>query len=425
MAIPAIERSELEPRVREEAGPISSAERVFELDLVRGMALLGILVMNMPGFAASFYSGMAGFEIWTSWWDEWTALLRNVLFSGKFNSMFSLLFGIGFALQLQRLIERRGSQGIRIYVRRLAGLFLFGAIHMLVFWTGDVLHMYALLGVLLLLLRNCSDRTIITLIVLSLLFPVVNGFFKMVAFDADHIEHLSRAFNAWLASNDAAYGHGSFVEAMREHSREAWFLYTDPASIEYTASFYVQLMTTMLLGFLIGRHRFVERIGALMPRILQIQYASLVIGVATALLLAYGEKTVSPFEPPPGSILVSLCYGVCRLALMIFYVTTLVRLARSDVWRARFAPLASVGRLPLSNYLLQTAIATTIFYGWGLGFWNRGGPLSWLLLALAIYFAVQVPLSRWWLARFQYGPMEFLWRWMTYGRTMSGRLVRS
>jgi uncharacterized protein len=411
--------------VSAEIGPVSGGERLFELDLVRGVALLGILIMNMPGFATSFYSGSSGSESWIHWWDEWTALLRNVLFSGKFNSMFSLLFGIGFTIQLDRLLERRGAQGLQIYLRRLAILFVFGAIHMLVFWTGDVLHMYALLGVLLVLLRNRSDATIVALIVALLLYPIASGVFKMIVRDAGYIDTLGQTFSDWVTSNDAAYGRGSFIDAMHEHMRETWFLYTDPASLDFTLSFYAQLTTTMLLGFLIGRHRIVQRIPELMPQIVKVQHWSFWIGIGSALALAYGEKTVSPAEPSLQSILVELTYGFCRIALMTFYVTAFVRLAQQDRWRARFAPLAAVGRMPLTNYLMQTAIATTIFYGWGLGFWNRGGPLTWLVLALAIFFLVQIPLSVWWLARYQYGLMEYLWRYLTYGRAMSGQLRRA
>jgi uncharacterized protein len=413
------------PTQSPDVGPVTGSERLFTLDLIRGVALLGILIMNMPGFATSFYSGMGGTDQWVHWWDEWTAVLRNTLFSGKFNSMFSLLFGIGFTIQLTRLIDRRGPDGVRIYVRRLIALFAFGAIHMLVFWTGDVLHMYALLGLLLLLVRNASDRTIFVLIALCLLFPIGSGIYKMLMTGPADIEHLELAFNAWLASNDAAYGRGSFADAMREHTRETWFLYSDPASFEFTLNFYVQLTTTMLLGFLVGRHRVMQRIPELMHKIIRLQYWALGIGIGSALLLAYGEKTVSPIDTSAKSIVVSMSYVVCRLALMTFYVTTLMRLAQRARWRARLGAIAIVGRMPLTNYLLQTAIATTIFYGWGLGFWNGGGPLVWFLLAFAIYFIAQVPLSRWWLARFEYGPMEYVWRVLTYGRAMSGALRRS
>jgi uncharacterized protein len=411
--------------VTDEAQPVPGNERLFVLDFVRGVALLGILIMNMPSFATSFYSGLSGSDQWPNWWDEWTAILRNVLFSGKFNSMFSLLFGIGFTIQLERLIERRGPDGIRIYLRRLIALLMFGAIHMLIFWTGDVLHMYALLGMLLVLLRNRSDRTIVTLIVLCLLFPIAVGMFKRMTVDVSDLEHLEQAFSVWLASNNAAYGSGSFIDAMHEHTRETWFLYTDQASVDFTLSFYVQLTTTMLIGFLIGRHRIAQRLPELMPQVVRVQYWSLGIGIASALLLAYGEQTVSPIDFSTKGIVVAMSYVICRLSLMMFYVTTLVRLAQQRVWQRRFAPIAIVGRMPLTNYLLQTAIATTIFYGWGLGFWNRGGPLAWFLLALGIYFIVQVPLSVWWLKRFDYGPMEYLWRVLTYGRAMSHQFRRS
>jgi uncharacterized protein len=339
--------------------------------------------------------------------------------------MFSLLFGIGFTIQLQRLTEKRGNEGIRIYVRRLMALFAFGAIHMLVFWTGDVLHMYALLGVLLLLLRNCSDRTIYVLIALCLLFPVGSGVYQMSMTGPEDFDHLEQTFNAWLVSNDYAYGRGTFVEAMREHTGETWFLYSDPASIEFTLNFYVQLTTTMLLGFLVGRHRLMQRASELMPQLVRLQYWALGVGIFSALLLAYGQKTVSPIDTSAKSIVVSMSYVVCRIALMSIYVTTLIRLAQHRHWRERLSTIAIVGRMPLTNYLLQTAVATTIFYGWGLGFWNGGGPLVWFALAFAIYFLVQIPFSRWWLARFEYGPMEYVWRVLTYGRSMSGHLRRS
>jgi uncharacterized protein len=401
--------------------PVAGSDRLFTLDLIRGVALLGILVMNMPGFATSFYSGLSGTDQWVNGWDEWTAILRNTLFSGKFNSMFSLLFGIGFTIQLARLIERRGPDGVRFYVRRIIALFAFGAIHMLVFWTGDVLHMYALLGVLLLVLRNRSDRVIYFLVALCMFFPIASGLYQMATTNTQTLMHMEQVFNAWLASNDYAYGRGTFVDAMGEHTRETFFLYSDPVSLEYTLSFYAQLTTTMLLGFIVGRRKLIQRVPELMPQLVKLQYWSFGIGVVSALLLAYGEKNVSSYEPSLQSIVVATCYVVCRLALMTFYVTTLIRLAQQQAWRKRLNFLATVGRMPLTNYLLQTAIATTIFYGWGLGFWNRGGPLAWFVLALAIYFVVQVPVSRWWLARFEYGPMEYLWRVLTYGKSMSGR----
>jgi uncharacterized protein len=101
---------------------------------------------------------------------------------------------------------------------------------------------------------------------------------------------------------------------------------------------------------------------------------------------------------------------------MIFYVATIARAVCNERWRRRLAPITVAGRMPLSNYLLQTLIGMLLFYNWGLGLWGKVGPALDLLLAVAIFFVIQVPLTRWWLNRFQQGPMEYLWRVLTYGR---------
>ena len=112
----------------------------------------------------------------------------------------------------------------------------------------------------------------------------------------------------------------------------------------------------------------------------------------------------------------SFCYSLSRLSMMIFYVLTIVRLSQIPAWQRRLAPLALCGRMPLTNYLMQTLICTTLFYHWGVGLWDKVGPAWGFMLSLAIYFGVQVPWSRWWLARHERGPMEMLWARVTYGR---------
>src|SRR5678815_4575666 len=151
------------------ATPVSASERIYTLDVIHGFALLGIFIMNMPWFNTSFYAGIDGSQAWPDWWDQWTETATEVLFSGKFNSMFSMLFAVGFVLQLERLEARDPSQARTIYLRRIFWLFVFGAIHMCVFWDGDVLHMYALMGLLLLALRRAPYKLLWTLFVLALL----------------------------------------------------------------------------------------------------------------------------------------------------------------------------------------------------------------------------------------------------------------
>src|SRR5512137_1013356 len=162
------------------------SQRLPVLDVVRGFALLGILIMNMPGFGASFFAEADGSFLWTHPVDRAAEMARDMLFSGKFNSMFSLLFGIGFTIQFARMQQIAPGRATSLYLRRLLVLLGLGLLHATVFWTGDVLHVYAILGLLLLLvLRDASDRTIITLIVLCLLYPVASGMLRLMVMTPD------------------------------------------------------------------------------------------------------------------------------------------------------------------------------------------------------------------------------------------------
>jgi uncharacterized protein len=395
--------------------PLPVNERIATLDIVRGFALLGILIMNMPGFSTSFFAEADGSHLWPGLLDQRAELLRNMLFSGKFNSMFSLLFGIGFTIQLGRLLERHPGRAVAIYTRRLLALLAFGVVHAVVFWNGDVLHIYALLGFALLLLRKVPDRVVYLLIGLCLLYPAVSGALRLWVMTPDVVAAQVLQMEAWEASNDLAYGHGSFLDAAAEHAREAVYFYTDPFMLWAALGFYVQIATTMLIGLLVGRNGWVRRIPELLPRIRRLQWWALGIGVVCALIYGILGELERPPAPSLAKIVVSITYVLSRLGMMMFYVLTIVRLAQVPAWQRRLAPMAAAGRMPLTNYLLQTLIATTIFYGWGFGLWGKVGPAAGLLLALAMFFAIQVPLSLWWLRRFRYGPMEWLWRLATYG----------
>jgi len=395
--------------------PLPVNERIATLDIVRGFALLGMLIVNMPGFSTSFFAGADGSEMWPSLLDQRAAMVRDMLFAGKFNSMFSLLFGIGFTIQLDRLLERTPERAVAIYIRRLLALMAFGLVHTIVFWNGDVLHIYALLGFGLLLLRNVSDRVVYTLIGACLLYPVVSGALRIFVMTPDVVAMQVLHMQAWEASNNLAYGHGSFPAAVLEHAREAVYFYTDPFMLWGALGFYVQITTTMLIGFLIGRNGWVRRIPELMPPLKRSQWWALGVGLSSALIFGILSELDQPPAPSLAKIVVAVTYVLSRLGMMMFYVLTIARVAQVPSWQRRLGPMAAAGRMPLTNYLMQTLIATTIFYGWGFGLWNKVGPAAGMLLAFAIFFIVQVPLSVWWLRNFQYGPMEWLWRLATYG----------
>jgi uncharacterized protein len=328
-----------------------------------------------------------------------------------------MLFAIGFTIQLERLEARDPQHARAIYLRRIFWLFVFGIIHSCVFWTGDVLHIYALLGLVLLALRRVPDKVLWGLFGLCLIYPVIRGIYRLYTTTPREIEEFIALTKQWEASNNAAYGGGSFLDAVVEHTRETIFVYTNPLMLPNYFGFYVLLFLTMLIGLYLGRHHFFQNSREYLPLVRRVQWWSLGIGIVTGVYFGYWDATVeNPAVPTPSGVAARISFAVCRICIMAFYVTTIVRAVHSERWKPRLSWMAVTGRMPLTNYLMQTAMATFIFYGWGLGFWGKVGPALDLLLALALFFIVQVPVSHWWLNRFETGPLEVLWRKLSYGR---------
>jgi uncharacterized protein len=399
-----------------QAAPIPLAERIEVLDAIRGFALLGIFIMNVPAFNTSLFQGFGGDPAWPHWWDVGTETVRDLIFSGKFNSMFSMLFAIGFTIQLERLQAREPDRATQIYLRRLFWLFVFGAVHACVFWAGDVLHMYALLGVLLLVLRGLPDRAIVALIVVCLLYPAIMGTYQIAAASPEVTRSSIELTQQAIAADNAAFGQGNFFDTARRSTEAMLTYYAHPLSTGMIRG-YVQFLTTVLLGLLLGRHRFFQNVATQLPLVRRAQWWSLGIGLICGVgFMTWRTLAANPWEPSLGRILAAEGYVLCRVAIMIFYVATIIRAVCNERWRKRIAPVTLAGRMPLTNYLLQTLIAVTLFYHWGFGLWGKVGPALDLVLAVAVFFVIQVPLSRWWLSRFQVGPMEYLWRVLTYGR---------
>jgi uncharacterized protein len=403
-----------------DAAPIVAlpvAERIPTLDIVRGFALMGILIMNMPGFSSSFFAEADGSHLWPGRVDQMAEHVREALFSGKFNSMFSLLFGIGFTIQFQRMQQRDPAHATGLYLRRLLALLAFGVIHAGVFWPGDVLHNYAILGIVLVLgLRHVSDRGIVALVVACLLYPALNGMLRVAVMTKEMVAERVRLEQALDAADQIAHGQGSFWDMVQQNARTMAYFYGDWLSLWGAFGWYVMLGMTMLIGVLAGRRRWVQRADELMPQIRRLMWWALAAGLACGVGFTVIFELHRVPGPSPIKVLGSVCYGLSRVSLMLFYVLLIVRLAHTEPGRRWLRPWALAGRMPLTNYLMQTAICITLFRHWGFDLWMKMGPAAGLALSLAIFFLVQVPWSAWWLQRHERGPMEALWAWLTYGR---------
>lgn len=404
------------------AAPIAHKERIGTLDALRGFALLCSLIMNMAAFSMPIYNGVMP-DQWPMWWDRTAKAVTDVLFAGKFNGMFSMLLAVGFTIQLQRLSERVPEKAVAIYLRRLAWLFIFGLIHSCI-WAGDVLHMYAIIGLLLLVFRHLSDRAIIGLIVFSLIYPAIEGVVLLKITTPADTQRIVSFMKGLVAGDYAAVESGSFWVAVQQSLRTWSATYVSPMSWYVVPRVYVTLLTTALLGLLLGRRQFFQNVVSYLPLVSRVQWWALGAGIAMGAVYAFWSATVEQRqEPTVWRLFAILCFRMSRLALMAFYVCLIIRAMHSDRLQQTLQSFVIMGRMPLTNYLMQTLICMIIFAGWGLGYYGQVGHALGFAIALAIFFVVQVPFSRLWLRRFQLGPMEYLWRVLTYGRLPSIRKV--
>jgi len=388
---------------------VQPEERIATLDILRGFALLGILTINMSGFKS--YSA-PGEDRFPGGGDQAASWLIDFYGSGKFNSIFSFLFGVGFSIQLGRAAAK-GAPFVGTYLRRLAALLAIGVVHGVLIWSGDVLHMYALLGLPLLMLRRVPDRWLLGLAAVLLVAHV--GWDGYLLASNTPQRYPPSYLEARGQEQLQVFAFGSYPQMVRDRLKEYREIYWESVDLW----FYATLGVTLLLGFVAGRRRIFQNLAAHRGAIRRLMWWCLGLGLVAAFLFATsgalldhsGRRTFLGFVG-------TASYEFGRPLLSLFYIAGLSLLSLRPGASRLLSPLRAVGRMPLTNYLMQSVICTSIFYHYGLGYFGRVGPASGLLISLAIY-AVQVIYSNIWMSVFRFGPTEWLWRALTYGRRPS------
>lgn len=391
--------------------PVSPAERIASLDVLRGFALLGILIANMMYFAQPMeQSGMRN-GLWFGWFDRIADWLSLLFVEGKFYPLFSILFGLGFSMQMERA-KSRALEPNAVYRRRLFVLMGFGLAHGILLWDGDVLFVYGLCGFALTLFRDRKPLTLMiwaaALIILPTLFYFLVGFLLLV-FESN------REFAEALQEDPAeryglfrAYVTGGYGDAVIHRLGE--LVFTNLAVLIMAPGF----LGLFLIGLLAGRRRVITEAAEHRGFLTKAFRICLVLGLAGNFLgasMMYAASAGSAYG------LVFLGIGVISIfgpLLTAAYMAGIALLMDRKPSLPILRPIASAGRMALTNYLAQSLIATTLFYGYGFGLAGEVGRLGTIGIALLI-FAAQVVFSTLWLRSHRYGPMEWLWRSLTYG----------
>jgi uncharacterized protein len=417
------------------AGPVQGDERFVSLDMLRGVAVLGILVMNIYGFAMPFiaYANpliMGGTELH----NLGTWFVTHIFFDQKFLSVFAMLFGAGMILMTERA-EARDARPARIYYRRQFWLLLIGAVHGYLIWFGDILFSYAAIGMLIYLLRRRRPRTLIIIACLLLPLALVFNYGMAVSTEQtiveiaaieetqdageDLSEEQQKVLAEWEAmrpfmfpgdedlQKDLAAYRGNYIDIVR-HRVPVVFMMQMFATLFFGLFRIAPLMligaALMKLGVLSG-----ERSAGFYRHLMLAGYlVGLPITVFSAIdLNAHAFDTLYLFRVGGianyvGSLVVA--FGHIGLVMLIYKTGALQRL---------MSKFAAVGRMALTNYLMHSLILTTVFYGYGLGLYGTI-PRFWQMGFVIAVIALQLALSAWWLNRYRFGPVEWLSRSLTY-----------
>ncbi|HYM12938.1 MAG TPA: DUF418 domain-containing protein [Bryobacterales bacterium] len=398
--------------------PVAPPERIQVIDVLRGVALFGIIAANMRGFNAPARVYGSPELMWSGTADRIVQSFIDVFISGKFITLFSFLFGLGFAVQMSRA-EAKGANFVSFYARRMSILLVIGLVHSFLIWWGDILVTYALLGFALLLFRKRSQKTVMAwaLGLLSVFMLLGLVFMVLVRFGV-HIPAPSNPTPEQIQQTVRIYGRGSIGQIMVERAGDV--------RRQYTAPFYfASVLGVFLLGLYVWRRGIFQDVPAHLALIRKWLWIFLAVGLAGNV----GAWLIGVLlHPPPQPNLANLlrwgiAYTIGVPALSCFYASGVVLLFQKPAWQKRLLPFAAVGRMALSNYLLQSVVCTLLYYSYGFGLYGKVGPAMGLIPTLVIYGA-QIPLSAWWLRRYQFGPMEWLWRSLSYGYFQSMRIGR-
>ena len=422
-------------------GPVAPGDRIEALDVLRGFALLGILLLNIIGFGLPFVSYLTpAADGATSGVNFGVYITVDVFFEGALRALFSMLFGAGVCLFAT-------GRGAGPYYRRQLLLLLFGLFDAFVLlWTGDILVPYALAGLILYLARNWRPRTLyivsgVVFTYLALLYGLILVTLGVLAEQVGEIQARVAAGEAMSAAERtllAQYAEMAFTihPPPQELAREiaSWrgtyaeSLAANAAGLlgsTYPTNLPLVVFWDALAGMLLGMALF--KGGILQAKRPPRFYAVLAVaGLSVGLVVNVAEvglRAGTGFDTQWLPSFSSPLYDIGRVAMGLGYLGLVMLACQRGLWAAVRRALAAVGRMALTNYLMQSLICLFVFHEIGLGWWNELARYQ-LYFVVAAVWAFQVAASLWWMARYRFGPMEWLWRALTYGRLPPNALVK-
>lgn len=399
--------------------PIEPKQRIEILDILRGFALLGIIFMNMAFFSGYVFmpfdelKQITNFEL-----DEKLYSFLAFIVAGKFYTLFSILFAVGFYIHYEKN-KANAIIFLKTYRRRLFFLLLIGLLHSLI-WFGDILFTYSIFGFILILFRNAKSRNLMRWALFFLLFPLLidlcllpfSGAFSSASPEKTttiaHVQYPDMTVEAVIRT----FQNGSIADifVLNIHNLVWKYLAYIPSGG------YFKFLGIFLLGYYLASIKMFTK----QSKSTLLLIFSLTVGLLSTISAKIIGGSSYMFPSTPLNILYKLLVLAGQIFMCIFYITSVIKIVQTSIGRRAFRYLIPVGRMALSNYLFQTLIMIIIFYNFGFNLIGKIGLLHTSGIAIIILVS-QIILSKIWLRHFKFGPMEWIWRSLTYKKWINIR----
>jgi len=378
------------------ASPIQQSERAILVDIVRGFALVGVLMANFTGYAyENLPSGI--FNAVSSPLDKALNDFNAIFFEWKFFAMFSVLFGYGFGLILLSL-EKKGVNPVAYFARRMGWLFVFGIVHSL-FWWGDVLHLYAISGLLLLAFRQFSDKSVLwtSILLMFIITPFVSFLLRNQPdyFTDQHLQYLYEQ-----------YRYGNVVDVMRANMNFNYHAFIATGADLHDIG---ETLGRFLFGYYLLRINLFGDINTKRSLFVRAMLVTLPLMTGYFIVRWMLLRDMITFNDITRELMMKA--GI--LSTSIFYASTLVLLFIRFGQNKFFSALKALGTMTLTNYLLISAFCVVLLYGIGFG---KLGIISMhtMWFSAFAWLVIEILFSKYWLKKFRFGPAEWIWRQLTY-----------
>jgi uncharacterized protein len=424
--------------------PDEQLGRIRVIDIIRGVAVLGIFTINIAdtAYPEDLVLAFAVAEP-AMGWNYWSGFGLETLFSGKMRGLFTILFGVSSVLIVDKLSRRYDGLTVSdFYFRRLLWLLIFGLLNAYVFlWWGDVLFKYALLGMLLFAFRQASFRVLTAAILICLAVLTVQplaDYREMVNLQQDYFEVQDQqesgerlswddrdVLEDWEDTLDDLRPDYDLIEDEVEiktgHYTELFEYNAERVFEEHTAIFYKEDLWDMMLYMFLGIMLF--RLGFFDERVKQGVHLAIALcgigtGLATHVWMNLGLQ--KNHLDPVNSLYYPIFFDLGRLPFVLGYLSLIIFVFRMAAFRLPGDGMAAAGRMALSNYLMQSIITAFLFYGFGFAQFNQLSRLE-IVMAVIVVWVLQITFSVFWMRRFHYGPFEWLWRSLSYWKAQPFR----